>query len=210
MDQVTRIALERVERNGIVFLDEIDKIAGREGGHGPDVSREGVQRDILPIVEGTTVNTRYGFVRTDHILVHRGRRISCLETQRSDPRTAGPLPYSRGAEIAHGSRTSFAFLKEPKNALVKQYDALLDTEGIKLTFTDDASIEIARIRRPGQSDRRRISARGRLHTIMEKLLEDISFDGPDLKKKNVKIDAVYVRKQLADIVKDQDLSRYIL
>ena len=208
MDQVTRIALERVERNGIVFLDEIDKIAGREGGHGPDVSREGVQRDILPIVEGTTVNTRHGFVRTDHILFVAAGAFHVSKPSDLIPELQGRFPIR--VELKSLTEADFIrILKEPKSALVKQYMALLETEGIKLSFTEDSLVEIAKIAAQVNESAETIGAR-RLHTIMEKLLEDISFDGPDLKKKNVRIDAVYVRKQLADIVKDQDLSRYIL
>ena len=208
MDQVTRISLERVERNGIVFLDEIDKIAGREGGHGPDVSREGVQRDILPIVEGTTVNTRHGFVRTDHILFIAAGAFHVSKPSDLIPELQGRFPIR--VELKSLTEGDFIrILKEPKSALVKQYSALLDTEGIKLSFTDDAVVEIAKIAAQVNENAENIGAR-RLHTIMEKLLEDISFDGPDLKKKNIKIDAAYVRKQLAEIVKDQDLSRYIL
>jgi ATP-dependent HslUV protease ATP-binding subunit HslU len=208
MDQVTRLALERVERSGIVFLDEIDKIAGREGGHGPDVSREGVQRDILPIVEGTTVNTRHGFVRTDHILFIAAGAFHVSKPSDLIPELQGRFPIR--VELKSLSEGDFIrILREPKSALVKQYTALLETEGIKLSFTEDAVTEIARIAAQVNDSAENIGAR-RLHTIMEKLLEDISFAGPDLKKKNIKIDAVYVRKQLADIVKDQDLSRYIL
>jgi ATP-dependent HslUV protease ATP-binding subunit HslU len=208
MDQVTRIALERVERNGIVFLDEIDKIAGREGGHGPDVSREGVQRDILPIVEGTTVNTRHGFVRTDHILFVAAGAFHVSKPSDLIPELQGRFPIR--VELKSLTEADFIrILREPKSALVKQYMALLDTEGIKLSFTEDSLIEIAKIAAQVNQYAENIGAR-RLHTIMEKLLEDISFDGPDLKKKNIRIDAVYVRKQLAEIVKDQDLSRYIL
>lgn len=208
MDQVTRIALERVERNGIVFLDEIDKIAGREGGHGPDVSREGVQRDILPIVEGTTVNTRHGFVRTDHILFIAAGAFHVSKPADLIPELQGRFPIR--VELKSLTEGDFIrILKEPKSALVKQYTALLETEGIKLSFTEDAVVEIARNAAQVNEASENIGAR-RLHTIMEKLLEDVSFEGPDLKKKTVKIDAAYVRKQLADIVKDQDLSRYIL
>ena len=208
MDQVTRIALERVERNGIVFLDEIDKIAGREGGHGPDVSREGVQRDILPIVEGTTVNTRHGFVRTDHILFVAAGAFHVSKPSDLIPELQGRFPIR--VELKSLSEADFIrILKEPKSALVKQYTALLETEGIKLSFTEDAVVEIAKIAAQVNENAENIGAPA-LHTIMEKLLEDVSFEGPDLKKKNVRIDAVYVRKQLAEIVKDQDLSRYIL
>lgn len=208
MDQVTRVAIERVERSGIVFLDEIDKIAGREGGHGPDVSREGVQRDILPIVEGTTVNTRYGFVRTDHILFIAAGAFHVSKPSDMIPELQGRFPIR--VELKSLTEEDFIrILKEPKNALTKQYIALLDTEGIKLTFTEDALKEISSFAAQVNQSTENIGAR-RLHTILEKLLEDVSFDGPDLKKKNVKVDAAYVRKQLADIVKDQDLSRYIL
>jgi ATP-dependent HslUV protease ATP-binding subunit HslU len=208
MDQVTRIALERVERSGIVFLDEVDKIAGREGGHGPDVSREGVQRDILPIVEGTTVNTRHGFVRTDHILFVAAGAFHVSKPSDLIPELQGRFPIR--VELKSLTEQDFIrILKEPKSALVKQYAALLETEGIKLTFTDDALQEIARIAAQANESMENIGAR-RLHTIMEKLLEEISFNGPDLKKKNIKIDSEYVSKQLAEIVKDQDLSKYIL
>jgi ATP-dependent HslUV protease ATP-binding subunit HslU len=208
MDQVTRVALEKVERNGIIFLDEIDKIAGREGGHGPDVSREGVQRDILPIVEGTTVNTRHGFVRTDHILFVAAGAFHVSKPSDLIPELQGRFPIR--VELKSLSEADFIrILKEPKSALVKQYTALLDTEGIKLSFTDDAIIEIAKIAAQVNQSSENIGAR-RLHTIMEKLLEEISFEGPDLKKKTVRIDAAYVQKQLSEIVKDQDLSRYIL
>ncbi len=208
MDQVTRVALERVERNGIVFLDEIDKIAGREGGHGPDVSREGVQRDILPIVEGTSVNTRHGFVRTDHILFVAAGAFHVSKPADLIPELQGRFPIR--VELKSLSEADFIrILKEPKAALVKQYIALLETEGIKLSFTDDCLTEIARIAAQVNQSAENIGAR-RLHTIMEKLLEEISFEGPDLKKKTVRIDSAYVRKQLSEIVKDQDLSRYIL
>ncbi|HEV8412307.1 MAG TPA: ATP-dependent protease ATPase subunit HslU [Bryobacteraceae bacterium] len=208
MDQVTRIAIERVERSGIIFLDEVDKIAGREGGHGPDVSREGVQRDILPIVEGTTVNTRYGFVRTDHILFIAAGAFHVSKPSDLIPELQGRFPIR--VELKSLTEADFIrILKEPKNALIKQYQALLDTEGIKLSFTEDALEEIAAFAARVNETTENIGAR-RLHTILEKLLEDVSFDGPDLKKKNVKVDVGYVRKQLADIVKDQDLSRYIL
>jgi len=208
MDQVTRIALERVESSGIIFLDEIDKIAGRESGHGPDVSREGVQRDILPIVEGTTVNTRHGFVRTDHILFIAAGAFHVSKPSDMIPELQGRFPIR--VELKSLTVEDFVrILKEPKNALTKQYEALLETEGIKLVLTDDALEEIARFAAQVNQSSENIGAR-RLHTIMEKVVEEISFAGPDLKKKTVKIDAAFVRKQLADIVKDQDLSRYIL
>jgi ATP-dependent HslUV protease ATP-binding subunit HslU len=208
MDQVTRVALERVESSGIIFLDEIDKIAGRESGHGPDVSREGVQRDILPIVEGTTVNTRYGFVRTDHILFIAAGAFHVSKPSDLIPELQGRFPIR--VELKSLTVEDFIrILKEPKNALAKQYTALLETEGIKLTLTDDALEEVAKFAAQVNESAENIGAR-RLHTIMEKLLEEVSFEGPDLKKKSVKVDANYVRRQLADIVKDQDLSRYIL
>ena len=208
MDQVTRVALDRVERNGIIFLDEIDKIAGREGGHGPDVSREGVQRDILPIVEGTTVNTRHGFVRTDHILFIAAGAFHVSKPSDLIPELQGRFPIR--VELKSLTKADFIrILQEPKNALVKQYVALLETEGIRLNFTPDALEAVADYAARVNESSEDIGAR-RLHTIMEKVLEEISFDGPDAKKKNIKIDAAYVHKQLADIVKDQDLTKYIL
>jgi ATP-dependent HslUV protease ATP-binding subunit HslU len=208
MDQVTRLAVERVENNGIIFLDEIDKIAGRESGHGPDVSREGVQRDILPIVEGTTVNTRYGFVRTDHILFIAAGAFHVAKPADLIPELQGRFPIR--VELDSLTVEDFVrILTEPQNALIKQYIALLETEGIKLTFQDDAVQEVARFAARVNEGTENIGAR-RLHTIMEKLLDDISFEGPDLKKKTIRIDAAYVQKMLAEIVKDQDLSRYIL
>jgi len=208
MDQVTRGAVERVEQNGIIFLDEIDKIAGRERGHGPDVSREGVQRDILPIVEGTTVNTRYGMVRTDHILFIAAGAFHVSKPSDLIPELQGRFPIR--VELQSLSVEDFIrILKEPKSALVKQYTALLETDGIKLSFTDDALEEVARFATTVNEQTENIGAR-RLHTIMEKLLDDVSFEGPDLKKKTVRVDAAYVQERLADIVKNQDLSRYIL
>ncbi|MBI2689014.1 MAG: ATP-dependent protease ATPase subunit HslU [Acidobacteria bacterium] len=208
MDLVTRTAIERVEKSGIVFLDEIDKIAGREGGQGPDVSREGVQRDILPIVEGTTVNTRYGFVRTDHILFIAAGAFHVSKPADLIPELQGRFPIR--VELKALTQEDFIrILREPKNALIKQCMALLETEGIRLTFTDDAIKEIALFATQVNEVMENIGAR-RLHTIMEKVLEEISFEGPDLKKKNIKIDAKYVQQQLASIVKDQDLSKYIL
>lgn len=208
MDHVTRIATERVERNGMIFLDEIDKIAGREGGHGPDISREGVQRDILPIVEGTTVNTRYGFVRTDHILFIAAGAFHVSKPSDLIPELQGRFPIR--VELKPLTEADFIrILKEPKNALIKQYVALMETEGVKLNFTDDAIEALASLAAKVNETNENIGAR-RLHTILEKVLEDISFEGPDLKKKNVKIDGDYVRKALTDIVQDQDLSRYIL
>src|SRR3954464_2316872 len=208
MDQVTRIAVERVENSGIVFLDEIDKIAGRESGHGPDVSREGVQRDILPIVEGTTVNTRYGMVRTDHILFIAAGAFHVSKPADLIPELQGRFPIR--VELDSLTVEDFVrILTEPRSALIKQYVALLETEGVKLTFQPDAVSGIARFATVVNDTTENIGAR-RLHTIMEKLLDEISFEGSDMKKKAVRIDAAYVQKMLADIVKDQDLSRYIL
>jgi len=208
MDQVTRLAIERVERNGIIFLDEIDKISGRETAQGPDVSREGVQRDILPIVEGTTVNTRYGFIRTDHVLFIAAGAFHVSKPSDLIPELQGRFPIR--VELKTLTEADFIrILKEPKNALIKQYQALLDTEGIRLKFTEDALRELARMAAQVNESAENIGAR-RLHTVLEKVVESISFEGPDLRKKNVKIDAAYVREQLEDVVKDQDLSRYIL
>jgi ATP-dependent HslUV protease ATP-binding subunit HslU len=208
MEQVTRMAIERVERRGILFLDEVDKIAGREGGHGPDVSREGVQRDILPIVEGTTVNTRYGFVRTDHILFIAAGAFHVSKPSDMIPELQGRFPIR--VELKSLTEADFVrILTEPRNALVKQYVALLETEGIQLKFTDDAVREMARMASEVNSSSEDIGAR-RLHTILERVLETISFEGPELNKKKVAINAAYVRQQLSGIVKDQDLSRYIL
>jgi len=207
-DQVTRIAVERVEQSGIIFLDEIDKIAGRESGHGPDVSREGVQRDILPIVEGTTVNTRYGMVRTEHILFIAAGAFHVSKPSDLIPELQGRFPI----RVELQSLTIGDFIKiltEPKSSLVKQYTALLETEGLHLEFTREALDEIANFAFRVNEGTENIGAR-RLHTIMERVLDEISFDAPDMQTKDVNIDATYVRKMLADIVKDQDLSRYIL
>ena len=208
MDQVTRTAVDRVEQSGIIFLDEIDKIAGRESGHGPDVSREGVQRDILPIVEGTTVNTRYGMVRTDHILFIAAGAFHVSKPSDLIPELQGRFPIR--VELKSLTMEDFiAILTEPKSSLTKQYMALLETEGLKLEFTRDALDEIARFAFRVNESTENIGAR-RLHTIMERVLDEISFNAPELTEKTVKVDAAYVQKMLADIVKDQDLSRYIL
>jgi ATP-dependent HslUV protease ATP-binding subunit HslU len=208
MDQVTRSAVERAEQMGIIFIDEVDKIAGRESGHGPDVSREGVQRDILPIIEGTTVNTRYGMIRTDHILFIAAGAFHVSKPSDLIPELQGRLPI-RVELTSLGEADFIRILTEPKNALIKQYIALMDTEGLKLTFSDDGIATIARFATQVNEQTENIGAR-RLHTIMEKLLEEISFEAPDMKKKAMKIDTAYVSKQLAEIVKNQDLSRYIL
>ena len=208
MDMVTRMAVERAEQMGIIFIDEIDKVAGRETGHGPDVSREGVQRDILPIIEGTTVNTRYGMIRTDHILFIAAGAFHVTKPSDLIPELQGRLPIR--VELQSLKEEDFIrILTEPKNALLKQYAALLETEGLKLNFTEDAVAAVARFATSVNEQTENIGAR-RLHTILEKVLDEISFEAPDLKKKNVKIDAAYVNKQLVDIVKNQDLSRYIL
>ncbi|MGH9417541.1 MAG: ATP-dependent protease ATPase subunit HslU [Terriglobales bacterium] len=208
MDQVQRQAVERVEQGGIIFLDEIDKIAGREGGHGPDVSREGVQRDILPIVEGTTVNTRYGMVRTDHILFIAAGAFHVSKPSDLIPELQGRFPIR--VELDSLTLEDFVrILKEPKSALIKQYTALLETEGIHLTFTDEALHTIASLSAQVNQATENIGAR-RLHTIMERVLDEISFVGGEAEIKDILIDAAYVEKQLDSIVKDQDLSRYIL
>ena len=208
MDHVTRTAIDRVENSGIVFLDEIDKIAGREGGHGPDVSREGVQRDILPIVEGTTVNTRYGMVRTDHILFIAAGAFHVSKPSDLIPELQGRFPIR--VELQSLTMEDFVrILTEPKSSLVKQYTALLETEGVTLDFTPEALEEIARFAFRVNESTENIGAR-RLHTIMERVLDELSFDAPEKKGQQVTVDADYVRKMLTDIVKDQDLSRYIL
>jgi ATP-dependent HslUV protease ATP-binding subunit HslU len=208
MDQVTRMAIDRVENSGIVFLDEIDKIAGREGGHGPDVSREGVQRDILPIVEGTTVNTRYGMVRTDHILFIAAGAFHVSKPSDLIPELQGRFPIR--VELQSLTMEDFVrILTEPKSSLVKQYTALLETEGVKLEFTPEALDEIAHFAFRVNESTENIGAR-RLHTIMERVLDELSFEAPEKKGEHVTIDGEYVRKMLTDIVKDQDLSRYIL
>jgi ATP-dependent HslUV protease ATP-binding subunit HslU len=208
MDQVTRMAIDRVEDAGIIFLDEIDKIAGREGGHGPDVSREGVQRDILPIVEGTTVNTRYGMVRTDHILFIAAGAFHVSKPSDLIPELQGRFPIR--VELKSLTMEDFIrILTEPKSSLVKQYTALLETEGVKLEFTKDALEEIAKFAFRVNEGTENIGAR-RLHTIMERVLDEISFSAPEKKGEHITVDAEYVGKMLADIVKDQDLSRYIL
>ena len=208
MESVARAAVHRVEQAGIIFVDEIDKIAGREGAHGPDVSREGVQRDILPIVEGTTVNTKYGMVRTDHILFIAAGAFHVSKPSDLIPELQGRFPIR--VELEALGRDEFVrILTEPRSSLVKQYIALMETEGITLTFTDDGIRRIADFAARVNERTENIGAR-RLHTVMEKLLDDISFEGPDLASKAVTIDDEYVTNMLADIVKNEDLSRYIL
>jgi ATP-dependent HslUV protease ATP-binding subunit HslU len=208
MDQVARAAIDRVENSGIIFLDEIDKIAGRESGHGPDVSREGVQRDILPIVEGTTVNTRYGMVRTDHILFIAAGAFHVSKPSDLIPELQGRFPIR--VELESLTIEDFKrILTEPRNALIKQYQAMMETEGVTIEFTADAIDSIANYAAQVNQQTENIGAR-RLQTIMEKLLEEISFEGPDLDPKHQRIDAAYVSGMLSETVKDQDLSRYIL
>jgi ATP-dependent HslUV protease ATP-binding subunit HslU len=209
MEQVTRTAIDRVENSGIIFLDEIDKIAGRESGHGgPDVSREGVQRDILPIVEGTTVNTRYGMVRTDHILFVAAGAFHVSKPSDLIPELQGRFPIR--VELQSLTMEDFVrILTEPKSSLTRQYIALLETEGVKLEFTPDALDEVARFAFRVNEGTENIGAR-RLHTIMERVLDEISFEAPERKGQQFVVDAPYVQKMLSEIVKDQDLSRYIL
>ncbi len=208
MDQVARLAVERTEQAGIIFVDELDKIAGREGGHGPDVSREGVQRDLLPIVEGTSVSTKYGMVRTDHLLFIAAGAFHVAKPSDLIPELQGRFPIR--VELSSLTKEDFVrILTEPKNALLKQYKALLATEGIDLDFTEDAVDSAASYSMRVNEATENIGAR-RLHTIMEKVLDELSFEAPDLAQKKWVIDAAYVGKMLDEVVKDDDLSRYIL
>lgn len=208
MDQVARLAVERVEHSGIIFLDEVDKIAGRETGRGPEVSREGVQRDLLPIIEGTTVNTRFGLVRTDHILFIGAGAFHVSSPADLIPELQGRFPIR--VELTSLDKKDFVrILTEPENALIKQYEALLATEGVNVNFAEDAIDEIAEIAEKVNEDAENIGAR-RLHTVMEKVMEEISFKAPNIKKKKIPIDRKYVQSQLKDILEDQDLSRFIL
>ncbi|MGH7873169.1 MAG: ATP-dependent protease ATPase subunit HslU, partial [Candidatus Binatia bacterium] len=208
MDKVTGEAIRRVEHSGIVFLDEIDKIAGRESAGGPDVSRQGVQRDLLPIVEGSTVNTKYGMVRTDHILFIASGAFHAAKPSDLIPEFQGRFPIR--VELTSLTQQDFVrILTEPKNALIKQYEALLETEGVKLRFAADAIEEIARIASDVNERTENIGAR-RLHTILERLLDEVSFDAPEMHGQEVAIDAHYVEERLAPILKNEDLSRYIL
>jgi ATP-dependent HslUV protease ATP-binding subunit HslU len=208
MDQVSRLAVERVEHSGIIFLDEVDKIAGRETGRGPEVSREGVQRDLLPIIEGTTVNTRFGLVRTDHILFIGAGAFHVSKPADLIPELQGRFPIR--VELTSLDKKDFIrILTEPENALIKQYEALMATEGVNVNYTEDAIDEIAEIAEKVNEDAENIGAR-RLHTVMEKVMEEISFKAPNVKKKKIQIDRKYVQGQLKDIIEDQDLSRFIL
>jgi ATP-dependent HslUV protease ATP-binding subunit HslU len=208
MDKVIAEAVRRVEQSGIVFLDEIDKIAGRESSHGPDVSREGVQRDLLPIVEGSTVNTKYGMVKTDHILFVASGAFHSAKPSDLIPEFQGRFPI-RVELSSLGKEDFIRILTEPKNALIKQYAALLETEGIHLTFRDDAIEEIAQIASEVNEKTENIGAR-RLHTVLERLLDEISFTAPEMPGKDIAINAQYVRERLSPILKNEDLSRYIL
>jgi ATP-dependent HslUV protease ATP-binding subunit HslU len=208
MESIARSAVDRVQQAGIIFIDEIDKIAGREGGHGPDVSREGVQRDILPIVEGTTVNTKYGMVKTDHILFIAAGAFHVAKPSDLIPELQGRFPIR--VELEPLGREDFVrILTEPKSALVKQYTALLSTEGVTLRFTDGAIGRIADFATLVNERTENIGAR-RLHTVMERLLDEISFDAPEMKETTVMIDEAYVERMLASIARNEDLSRYIL
>ena len=209
-DSVIQEGLKRVEQNGIIFIDEIDKITSRssQGGSGPDVSREGVQRDLLPIVEGSSINTKYGIVKTDHILFVSAGAFHSSKPSDLIPEFQGRFPIR--VELDSLTKEDFVqILTEPKNALVKQYIALLKAEGVNLTFQEDAIDQIAEMSAQVNLRTENIGAR-RLQTIMEKFLEDISFDAPDLENKNITIDASYIREKLKDIIQDEDLSRYIL
>ena len=208
-DKVTKMAKERVEQTGIVFIDELDKIAGsRSSQHGPDVSREGVQRDLLPIIEGSTVNTKHGAIKTDHILFVAAGAFHVSKPSDLIPEIQGRFPLR--AELSPLTKDDFVrILTEPRNALVIQYQELLKTEGVTLEFQDDAIVEIASLAEEVNERAENIGAR-RLHTIMEKLLEDISFDAPDMDGVTVRITPEMVRERLREIVKSDDLSRYIL
>ena len=208
MEKVTKTAVERVEQSGIIFLDEIDKIVGSDSPHGPDVSREGVQRDLLPIVEGSNVNTRYGMVKTDHILFIAAGAFSSSKPSDLIPELQGRFPI-RVELDSLGKEEFIRILTEPNNALVKQYTEMMATEGIKIIFTVDAVAEIAQVATIVNERMENIGAR-RLYTIMETLLDEISFEAPDMKEKEIKIDDKYVQEKLDDIVEDEDLSRYIL
>ena len=207
-DRVLRTAVAKVEQNGIIFLDEIDKIVAKNEGHGPDVSREGVQRDLLPIVEGSTVNTKYGPVRTDHILFIASGAFHAIKPSDLIPELQGRFPIR--VELDSLGRQEFVrILKEPRNALILQYEAMLRTEGIDLCIQDDAIERIAAVAEEVNQRTENIGAR-RLHTIMECLLEDVLFDAPELASRTIKVDAAYVDEKLKGIKDDEDLSRYIL
>ena len=208
VDEAVAQAVQRVENAGIIFLDELDKVAGREGGHGPDVSREGVQRDLLPIVEGSAVTTKYGSVRTDHILFIAAGAFHVAKPSDLIPELQGRFPIR--VELEPLTRADFVrILSEPENALVRQYTELLQTEGVRLRFSPEAVEAVAEIASQVNQRTENIGAR-RLYTIMEKLLDEVSFQAPDLNGKEIVIDAEYVHARLAEVLKDEDLSRYIL
>lgn len=208
MDKVTKKAIESVEQNGIIFIDEIDKVSGRETSAGPDVSREGVQRDLLPIIEGCTVNTKHGLVKTDHILFIGAGAFHVSKPSDLIPELQGRFPIR--VELDPLTKDDFIrILTEPKNALIKQYKELLKTEDIDLIFNQEAIYRIAELAAEVNDTTENIGAR-RLHTILEKILEDISFEAPDMNKKDMMIDTEYIESKISDIVKDRDLSRYIL
>ena len=207
-EKVSARAVEKVEQTGIIFLDEIDKIAGNSGGHGPDVSREGVQRDLLPIVEGSSVSTKYGPVKTDHILFVASGAFHTVKPSDLIPELQGRFPIR--VELASLGREEFQrILVEPRNALVAQYQALLSTEGVEVKFVPEAVAALARIAEEVNTNTENIGAR-RLHTLMERLLEDVLFDAPDTAEPVLNVDAAYVEDKLRDITEDEDLSRYIL
>jgi ATP-dependent HslUV protease ATP-binding subunit HslU len=208
MDRAIDMAIDRVEQMGIIFLDELDKIAGRETGHGPDVSREGVQRDLLPIVEGSNVSTKYGMVRTDHILFIAAGAFHTTKPSDLIPELQGRFPIR--VELSALTQEDFVrILTEPQNALITQYRELLKTEGVEVVFAAEAIEEIARIASDVNSRSENIGAR-RLYTVMERMLDEVSFGAPEMKGQRLEIDAAYVRERLADVAKDVDLSRYIL
>ena len=208
MDKVTQLALERTENSGIIFIDEIDKVAGKNGVSGPDVSREGVQRDLLPIIEGSNVTTKHGMVRTDHILFIGAGAFHVSKPSDLIPELQGRFPIR--VELEALTKDDFVrILTEPKNALIKQYTELMRTEDINLVFSPEAVEKIAETAAEVNSSTENIGAR-RLHTVLEKLLDEISFNAPDMKEKKIVIDEGYVEEKIADIVKDRDLSRYIL
>jgi ATP-dependent HslUV protease ATP-binding subunit HslU len=208
MEQVQRQALERAQSSGIIFLDELDKIAGRESGGNPDVSREGVQRDLLPIVEGTNVNTKHGMLSTDHILFIAAGAFHVAKPSDLIPELQGRFPIRVELESLTVDDLK-RILVQPKNSLIKQYQALLNTEGIELVFTDDAIDRLAEMTEEINKNTENLGAR-RLHTLVEKLLEEISFLGDELEQKKQIIDAVYVNERLSSLIEDQNLRQYIL
>lgn len=208
MDAVIKDAVTRAEQTGIIFIDEIDKVASKEGGHGPEVSRQGVQRDILPIVEGSSVTTKYGPVRTDHVLFVAAGAFHIAKVSDLIPELQGRFPIRVELE-ALGQAELERILREPRGSLVRQYEALLGTEGIELEFSDDSITEIAKVAQEANDRAENIGAR-RLHAVMEKLLEDISFNADHHPERKFRIDAEFVRERLSEVLADEDLARYIL